>query len=458
MEENNETELDYEVFDRQLKNFYRMLDVLIDAWDDYSPQELTFDLSSLCTKATRLCYMSEQDMVMQHNDLARQRKEKNEEHAEVLSIEVLNKLTPLMAKIVKETKNGHLIGDKHSKVTPLDMTHLLPKLNDFFYTDELVKGQSINIEEVMELQKELKRQVKPTHIAGVKPVERLWSLFQLYSMACYLLFQFRRLSHFTQIALSENQTARLFEMTLQRYQEEAKGAEEIDRYFTTLEYDNDGKKLSMPQLLEARKQLKDDVPENLRLAFMKYVRDTQSLGAQLAHIDFTPKDYLQLASATVKWQIIEQQLYEIQHPEQIHDTLSNEVFVKVKNGERIDMLRLKKKIAKMVEQVTRKNHWFCVWCVLKHHNLLRERENFEAFAHQMMSKDWFGDIDEYLHFTGDNLRDYRRYFSELDYTDWDEEQFEDTKETFHMTKWSTKLFSTFTSLCEKMNDAFLLSE
>ena len=37
----------YEVFDRQLENFCRMLNVLIEAWDDYSPQELTFDIRSL---------------------------------------------------------------------------------------------------------------------------------------------------------------------------------------------------------------------------------------------------------------------------------------------------------------------------------------------------------------------------------------------------------------------------
>ena len=58
---------------------------------------------------------------------------------------------------------------------------------------------------------------------GVKPVERLWNLFQLYSMACYLMLHFRQLSHFTNLAMSEEQTTRLFEMSLQEYQEEPKG-------------------------------------------------------------------------------------------------------------------------------------------------------------------------------------------------------------------------------------------
>lgn len=51
-EEKDEIEFSYEVFDRQLDNFCRMLSILVDAWEDYSPQELTFDIRSLCTKAT----------------------------------------------------------------------------------------------------------------------------------------------------------------------------------------------------------------------------------------------------------------------------------------------------------------------------------------------------------------------------------------------------------------------
>lgn len=291
-EDKDEIEFSYEVFDRQLDNFCRMLSILVDAWEDYSPQELTFDIRSLCTKATRLCYMAEKDMVLQHNDIAKQRKEQNETHEVSISIIVMQKFTPLMAHIMEDMKKGKQIEGKRMKVAPLDMTRILPKLNDFFETDELGKGSTIDVNEVTQLQKELLRQVKPTHIPGVKPVERLWNLFQLYSMACYLMLHFRQLSHFTNLAMSEEQTTRLFEMSLQEYQEEPKGISDIDRYFTTLEYDNNGKQLSVSQLLEVRKTLKDEVPENLRLDFMKYIRDTQLLGAQLAHVNFTPQEYL----------------------------------------------------------------------------------------------------------------------------------------------------------------------
>lgn len=103
-EDKDEIEFSYEVFDRQLDNFCRMLSILVDAWEDYSPQELTFDIRSLCTKATRLCYMAEKDMVLQHNDIAKQRKEQNETHEVSISIIVMQKFTPLMAHIMEDMK------------------------------------------------------------------------------------------------------------------------------------------------------------------------------------------------------------------------------------------------------------------------------------------------------------------------------------------------------------------
>ena len=68
-EDKDEIEFSYEVFDRQLDNFCRMLSILVDAWEDYSPQELTFDIRSLCTKATRLCYMAEKDIKLKPEEV-----------------------------------------------------------------------------------------------------------------------------------------------------------------------------------------------------------------------------------------------------------------------------------------------------------------------------------------------------------------------------------------------------
>ena len=450
MTEPEETILSYEVFDRQLENFYRMLQVLMEGWEDYSPQELTFDIRSLCTKATRLCHMAEQDMVAQHADIAKQRKEANEIHASKLDIIVGMQLSPFMARIIKESRAGHLIEGNRTKWAPIEMTKLFPKLNAFLENDEITDGKSIDINDVKKLELEVFKKLKPTKIAGVKPVERLWNLLQLYSMTCYLLLHFRRVSHFTTMAMSEEQTARLMEMGVQQYPQEPENEEELERYFTTLKYINNVEMLSEQQLLEARKQLKDEVPRNLQVAFMKYVRDVRLLGTKLVHINFTPEEFKQLLTATVKWHLIEEEIYTLHHPEGIVPRLSNKVFYPVVNGTPIDMLALKEKIERMVELVTRKNHWFCVWCVLKHNNLLMDTQNFTAFAHQMMNPEWFGDIDERYRFSGDTLREYRRYFSEIDYSEWDNDIFLEQKEAYGMRKWSDNLCIQFSELCRKM--------
>ena len=74
----------YEVFDRQLDHFTMMLKVLMDGWEDYSSQEMTFDIHSLCTKAARLCYLADQDLALQHSDVSHHRKEQNEDRKSVV--------------------------------------------------------------------------------------------------------------------------------------------------------------------------------------------------------------------------------------------------------------------------------------------------------------------------------------------------------------------------------------
>ena len=81
-------------------------------------------------------------MVLQHNDIAKQRKEQNETHEVSISIIVMQKFTPLMAHIMEDMKKGKQIEGKRIKVAPLDMTRILPKLNEFFETDELGKGST----------------------------------------------------------------------------------------------------------------------------------------------------------------------------------------------------------------------------------------------------------------------------------------------------------------------------
>ena len=88
----------YEVFDRQLDHFTMMLKVLMDGWEDYSSQEMTFDIHSLCTKAARLCYLADQDLALQHTDVSHHRKEQNEMYFTSFELIITTQFTKFMKK------------------------------------------------------------------------------------------------------------------------------------------------------------------------------------------------------------------------------------------------------------------------------------------------------------------------------------------------------------------------
>ena len=94
-------------------------------------------------------------------------------------------------------------------------------------------------------------------------------------------------------------------------------------------------------------------------------------------------------------------------------------------------------------------------CSYQHHTRGRWRYSHEAFARQMMSSYWFGDVEDYKRFSGDTLREYKRYFSDYDYTQWDNDEFLEQKQLFGMTKWSNSLCQKFQKLCQEMEQAIV---
>lgn len=73
----------------------------------------------------------------------------------------------------------------------------------------------------------------------------------------------------------------------------------------------------------------------------------------------------------------------------------------------------------------------------------------------MMSSYWFGDVEDYKRFSGDTLREYKRYFSDYDYTQWDNDDFLEQKQLFGMTKWSNSLCQKFQKQCQEMEQAIV---
>lgn len=208
------------------------------------------------------------------------------------------------------------------------------------------------------------------------------------------------------------------------------------------------------QMRSEQRKLQNEVPDSLLLPFLHHVNDAYDMGKEVNQLTFTAEEYISLLSATAKWQLLEQRIYECQNPNEIKPQFDNEVFVTVLNGRPVKMEELRKTISLMVKLVNRKNQWFCVWSVLKHHNLLGNYSH-EAFARQMMSSYWFGDVEDYKRFSGDTLREYKRYFSDYDYTQWDNDDFLEQKQLFGMTKWSNYLCQKFQKLCQEMEQAIV---
>lgn len=444
----------YEVFDRQLNTFNMMCHVLIDSWEDYSTQEMNFDIQSLCTKASRLCYMADQDLVLQLNDMSHQRSLMNKHHLESITQLIVNDLSPFSKKVVDHYRETKILSGHKSGMFNAQMSVLFPKLKNLLMQDGMQENDLAHmLSDIVDVENHFLKKIKMAKYPGVRHEERFWHLFQFYAMTCYLLYHFRRVNHKTGMPLTDEEAGRLTEFAIQQYPNDPKGQADLELYFSTLEYNNDKHELSIEQMRAEQRKLQNEVPDILRLPFLQHVDDSYQLGMEVNRINFTAEEYKRLLSATSKWQILEQLIYEQEHPTETEPSLYNEVFVKSLNSRPVNLEELKDTIAKMVKLVNRKNQWFCVWSVLKHHNLLATNSH-EAFARQMMHPDWFGEeVSDYQRFSGDTLREYKRYFSDYDYTQWDNDTFMEQKALFHMTKWSTSLCQKFQKQCQEMEQA-----
>ncbi|MGM9733883.1 MAG: hypothetical protein ACI3YT_07185, partial [Prevotella sp.] len=453
MEYDNISEIfNYEMFDRQMNTFLTMWRVMIDGWDDYGPQELTFDILSLSAKASRLCLMADEDMARQLRDLKNSRKVSNIKYAAILAKMMNEDIVPMMKKAIETVRSTHRLESHRWPVMSAGMTKLLPMFDNVNEDKPMFSEISVAVAQVEEL---LKRNITPTKFAGMVPEEKMWNLMQVFVKTSYLLFHFQRLEDHCGIHLTDEEAGRILEATLQRYADSPEGNEELNTYFATLKYDNDCTELSIDQLREARRQLRNNVPKPLRLIFLNHCNNLNTMAQELIARGDTDseEDFNALISAETKWQIIEQTIYSIEHPETIVTPIQNAVFRKALNGRPIDMLRLKECIRKMAQNITRKNHWFALWCVLRHHNLIAD-ESLEHFAQQMMSHEWFGDVPADKRITGDTLREYVGYFTLIDYAAWDHTAYLQYRSNYHKTKWGDKLCNTMLRKCIEMEQLY----
>lgn len=446
----------YSVFDRQMEHLLSMSNILVEGWNDYAATELNCDLNSLRTKAARLCSLTDDDLVRQQDDLTQTRREENADYADKLHELIYGRLAPLLSQLVEGMRNRRLTEYPKQPTFPTKMDEMTQRLIPLLtQTNEQHTEWEKLSAKLHELEELIHKKVKPTQWPGMVMAERMHYLLQYFILMCYLLFHFQRMERMMEVEMTSKEAGRMLLNTIQQYRDSGIGREELERYRTTLLYDNDNEPLSLEQLKEARKALRREVPESLQMAFMKHIDDVVTLAQDIHNTSPSTEDFLAFVDVAARWQMLTNDIHAIQHPESIVTPIPNFIFNTVVHNQTVDLLLLREKLRRQIPLITRKNEWFCLWCVLRHRGLLKD-ESAEAFAQQMQMPEWLAnDIPQRLTFCGDTLRTYSGYLNMVDFTRWCYEDFALMRTRQNKEKkWSDKLFKTFQHLCHKMNEGW----
>lgn len=446
----------YSVFDRQMEHLLGMSRMLVEGWDDHATTELDCDLYSLRTKAARLCCMADEDFIRQQDDLAQMRRTENADYATRLQNFVYACLVPLLRRLVGETRHRHLAEHPKLPTFPLEVDTMAQRLLPLLQQDGMQQEAQDNLfAQLAEQEELLRKKVKTANYPAMTQAERMHHLLQYFMLMCYLMFHFQRISALTDVKLTDDEAGRMLLNMLQQYKESGRGSAMLQRYRATLLFDNDNLPLSLDQLREARKALRKDVPECMQMAFMQHVSDVEALARDILDVEPPVEDFLAFLDVVARWQMLTADMFAIEHPEGVEPRLPNAIFHTVLHDRPIDLVALRDKLRRLLPLITRKNEWFCLWCVLRHRGLLKD-ESAEAFAQQIQTPEWLaGCIPQTLTFSGDTLRTYSGYLNQVDFTRWDKKDFCLIRSRLKKEKkWGDKLFNNFQRLCYKLDEGW----
>ena len=450
------TEFNYEAFDRQMETLLQMSMVLITGWDDYAAQELTFDIRSLCVKGSRLCSLADQDLALQQADLTHVRRQANQYFYVQLNELVTKHLSPLMSQVVDDIRNKKTLDRPSSSAYQQEMSDLLPRLGQWLASDDSGKERFTQmVSDFTMVEKQLAKTVKPTHYPGVPWKERFLNLLRYYALMCCLLYHFQQVMELSGLEVKPDEAGRMFTRSVQEYLETAQGEEELKRYHAMLRFKNNGEPLDDEQLEEAQHKLVEEVPSSLQTCFMEHIYDMDALAMDILEMNPQPssEDFQTFLGVVARWQWLSERRFECQHPEHITPTIYNKVFHTSVNGKPVDFQNLRSTIKRMMKYIDKKNHWFCLYSVLKFRNLIKDT-TATYFVEQMMHHDWFPDLPEYQRFNGDTLSEYNGYLNDTRFPAWNEASFENYRIRHRKKKWSPELWLKFKRRCEMMDAVF----
>ena len=445
----------YESFDRQMAGFLHMSYLLIDEWDDCTSEEMSHDLHSLCIKGSRLCNLIDNDLALQKQDLTQSRHGKNEDYYLSLN-EIMKPISELMYKAMGEMKEQKTLQRPSASELQMDFSLLMPKLQDLLSPATEENAQS---REAFALLPELFNAIESG--LGLKNDSRMpWAqnllnMFKYFASICLLLFHFQNLAQMPDEKVSSEEAGRILTGMVQGYVDSDEGQEEMRKFIAVMKYERDGQLPTASELMAERRQLVKLVPPVFQTCFMEHIDDISDLAMSIISIKPLPddEDFKTLVSVIAKYQWISENLYEYNHPESSKADLYNQVFQTSKNGKPVNMKQLRKVIEKMTGMIEKKNHWFCIYSVLKYRNYIKDPVATH-FAQQMQHSDWFPHLPEHLRFTGDTLTEYNGYLNDNTYPTWNRERYEIFRLGKGKKKWSPSLWLKFQRLCYELDECF----
>lgn len=449
MEDSNFT---YTAFDRQVVNLLTMAGAVISGWDDYGSMEMNLDLRSLRIKAAKVCFMADEDHALQTDNIVRERAVANGRLFAMVNGFMEKQMSPFMNNVAdKLQRGGGMQGASHGMFRH-SISAILPRIAGLLDSTDTDNILNI-IDTTNKVEKIMSRKKKPTQ-QGMTDLERFWTLYELYALMSYLQLHFRNVHMMTSGEPDPDDIGRLLQATIFQYAQTEEGQTVLTRHLEALRFDHGGE-LAPEVLQSARTALRKEVPDSLQLCFMRHINDIDALGRSLLEVKEKSADDVKMFVITVaKWQMLTNVLEGMKHPRADADDLPNSVFHDMLHDKRISMKTLRSRIERMLPYITRKNHWFCLWSVLRYHNMLKDT-NAEAFARQMLSPEWFGNRRGITTFNGDTLREYTGYFTDRNFRMWDEDSYEIYCKSYNKKKWSPTLCTRFQHICYQMNEAFI---
>lgn len=199
--------------------FCLSLEVFIEGYNDYSSTELTNDIHSLCFKASRLCFMADQDLTIQQEELINNRFSENCLYQDRLADIIFNRFNQMIMSVINNYhEKTPFCGIKLPRFEG-QFGDILPHISKYIFNKDEAETMQNICEAAKITQEAIEKEKKTTKHQGENDVLRFWNLCRLYALTCYLYYHFKHLNEITTEEISQDELERLFGIAINNYRD-----------------------------------------------------------------------------------------------------------------------------------------------------------------------------------------------------------------------------------------------